>query len=181
MLVTDLSQSPDVEVLSTDRLVQILGSMTKLEDRQISVRHRPGSGQARRRQARHAGSYIKAARRFASTSSCRMREREDPLDRARRCGQRSDLFPTMDDLTRRLKARLPKRPGRPCSAACLETGAPRRAWRSIAISRTSRPRRWKPTGITPPASSSRSARATTAPCRSSKRRPRSIRTSRSPT
>ena len=27
MLVTDLSQSPDVEVLGTDRLVQILGAM----------------------------------------------------------------------------------------------------------------------------------------------------------
>jgi hypothetical protein len=36
MMVTDLSQSPDVEVLSTDRLVQILGSMERLDDKVIS-------------------------------------------------------------------------------------------------------------------------------------------------
>jgi hypothetical protein len=36
MLVTDLSQSPDVEVLGSDRLVQILGDMKRLDDRQIS-------------------------------------------------------------------------------------------------------------------------------------------------
>jgi hypothetical protein len=36
MLVTDLPQSPDIEVLGTDRLVQILGSMKKLDDKVIS-------------------------------------------------------------------------------------------------------------------------------------------------
>jgi len=36
MLVTDLSQSPDVEVLPTDRLVQILGDMKRQDDRAIS-------------------------------------------------------------------------------------------------------------------------------------------------
>ena len=36
MLVTDLSQSPDVEVLGTDRLVQILTQMKRQDDRQIS-------------------------------------------------------------------------------------------------------------------------------------------------
>jgi hypothetical protein len=36
MMVTDLSKSPDVEVLSTDRLVQILGSMERLDDKVIS-------------------------------------------------------------------------------------------------------------------------------------------------
>src|SRR5204862_7953349 len=36
MLVTDLSQSPDVEVLPTDRLVQILTDMHRQDDKQIS-------------------------------------------------------------------------------------------------------------------------------------------------
>src|SRR5207244_12739587 len=36
MLVTDLSQSPDVEVLGTDRLVQILTDMKRQDDRVIS-------------------------------------------------------------------------------------------------------------------------------------------------
>jgi len=36
MLVTDLSQSPDVEVLGTARLVQILTQMKRQADRQIS-------------------------------------------------------------------------------------------------------------------------------------------------
>src|SRR5262249_46559730 len=36
MLVTDLSQSPDLEVLPTDRLVQILGDMRRQDDRVIS-------------------------------------------------------------------------------------------------------------------------------------------------
>src|SRR6185436_5558545 len=36
MLVTDLSQSPDVEVLGSDRLVQILTAMRRQDDRQIS-------------------------------------------------------------------------------------------------------------------------------------------------
>ena len=36
MLVTDLSQSPDVEVLGTDRLVQILTDMKRQDDQVIS-------------------------------------------------------------------------------------------------------------------------------------------------
>src|SRR5262249_50777873 len=36
MLVTDLSQSPDVEVLGTDRLVQILTEMRRQDDRVVS-------------------------------------------------------------------------------------------------------------------------------------------------
>src|SRR5207247_9180691 len=36
MLVTDLSQSPDVEVLGTDRLVQILIHMRRQDDRVVS-------------------------------------------------------------------------------------------------------------------------------------------------
>src|SRR5207248_2703311 len=60
MLVTDLSQSPDVEVLPTDRLVQILGDMKHGDDRVISfetvqeIARRAGVKQV------VLGSYVKA-------------------------------------------------------------------------------------------------------------------------
>lgn len=60
MLVTDLSQSTDVEVLSTDRLVQILRDLNKLEDRAISFE--TVQELARRAHVKHVllGSYVKA-------------------------------------------------------------------------------------------------------------------------
>ena len=105
MLVTDLSQSPDVEVLSTDRLVQILGSMNKLEDRQISFD--TIQEVARRAGVKNVmlGSFIKSGDAIrinlklqdAATGKILSTERVDAANEA-------SLFPTMDDLTRRLKA-----------------------------------------------------------------------------
>jgi len=107
MLVTDLSQSPDVEVLSTDRLVQILGSMNKLEDRQISSD--TIQEVARRGGVKHVmlGSYIKAGETIrinlklqdAATGRIISTERVDAVNEA-------SLFPTMDELTRKVKARF---------------------------------------------------------------------------
>ena len=107
MLVTDLSQSPDVEVLSTDRLVQILGSMQKLDDRVVSFD--TVQEVARRGGVKHVmlGSYIKAGDAIrinlklqeASTGKIISTERVDAPNEA-------SLFPTMDDLTRRLKAQF---------------------------------------------------------------------------
>ncbi len=107
MLVTDLSQSPDVEVLSTDRLVQILGSMDKLDDRQISFD--TVQEVARRAGVKHVmlGSYIKAGETIrinvklqeAATGRIISTERVDAANEA-------SLFPTMDDLTRKVKARF---------------------------------------------------------------------------
>jgi len=107
MLVTDLSQSPDVEVLSTDRLVQILGSMDKLNDRQISFD--TVQEVARRGGVKHVmlGSYIKAGETIrinlklqeAATGRIISTERVDAVNEA-------SLFPTMDDLTRKVKARF---------------------------------------------------------------------------
>ncbi len=37
MMVTDLSQSPDIEVLGTDRLVQILQELKRADDRVVSA------------------------------------------------------------------------------------------------------------------------------------------------
>ena len=107
MLVTDLSQSPDVEVLSTDRLVQILGAMKKLEDRQISFD--TIQEVARRGGVKHVllGSYIKAGETIrinvklqdAATGKIISTERVDAVNEA-------SLFPTMDELTRKVKERF---------------------------------------------------------------------------
>ena len=107
MLVTDLSQSPDVEVLSTDRLVQILGSLRKLDDRAVSFD--TVQEVARRAGVKHVmlGSYIKAGDAIrinlklqdASTGKILSTERVDAVNEA-------SLFPVMDDLTRRLKAQF---------------------------------------------------------------------------
>jgi serine/threonine protein kinase/tetratricopeptide (TPR) repeat protein len=107
MLVTDLSQSPDVEVLSTDRLVQILGSMDKLDAPQISFD--TVKEVARRGGVKHVmlGSYIKAGDvirinlklQDAETGKILSTERVDALNEA-------SLFPTMDELTKRLKAQF---------------------------------------------------------------------------
>jgi tetratricopeptide (TPR) repeat protein/TolB-like protein len=131
MLVTDLSQSPDVEVLSTDRLVQILGSMNKLEDRQISfdtVRE-----VARRGGVKHVmlGSYIKAGDAIrinlklqdAATGKIISTERVDAANE-------SSLFPTVDDLTRKLKARFAVPNSGTLSSLFSKPGAP-----SLALDR----------------------------------------------
>ena len=107
MLVTDLSQSPDVEVLSTDRLVQILGEIGKLDERSISSD--TIQEVARRAHVQHVllGSYVKAGEairinvRLQDAASGRIisTERVDAVNEA-------SLFPTMDDLTRRVKARF---------------------------------------------------------------------------
>jgi eukaryotic-like serine/threonine-protein kinase len=107
MLVTDLSQSTDVEVLSTDRLVQILRDLGKLEERTVDFE--TVQELARRAHVKHVliGSYVKAgdairiAVRLQDASNGRIisTERVDAPNEA-------SLFPTMDDLTRRVKTRF---------------------------------------------------------------------------
>lgn len=107
MLVTDLSQSTDVEVLSTDRLVQILRDLGKLEERTVDFD--TVQELARRAHVNHVliGSYVKAGDairinvRLQDASNGRIisTERVDAPNEA-------SLFPTMDDLTRRVKTRF---------------------------------------------------------------------------
>jgi serine/threonine protein kinase/tetratricopeptide (TPR) repeat protein len=107
MLVTDLSQSPGVEVLSTDRLVQILDSMNKLDDRAVAFD--TVQEVARRAGVKHVmlGSYIKAGEAIrinlkvqeASTGKILSTERVDAVNEAA-------LFQMVDDLTRRLRAQF---------------------------------------------------------------------------
>jgi tetratricopeptide (TPR) repeat protein/TolB-like protein/predicted Ser/Thr protein kinase len=107
MLVTDLSQSTDVEVLSTDRLVQILRDLGKLDERTFDSE--TVQEVARRAHVRHVvlGSFVKAGEtirinvRLQDAASGRIlsTERVDAPNEA-------SLFPTMDDLTRRVKTRF---------------------------------------------------------------------------
>src|SRR6478736_5154625 len=107
MLVTDLSQSPDIEVLGTDRLVQILGSLKKLDDRVVSFE--TVQEIAKRAGVQHVmlGSYIKSGDTIrinlklqdASTGKIISTERVEAVNEA-------SLFPMMDDLTHRLKEKF---------------------------------------------------------------------------
>jgi eukaryotic-like serine/threonine-protein kinase len=107
MLVTDLSQSPDVEVLPTDRLVQILGDLKRQDDRVFSsdtveaVAKRAGVNTV------VLGSYVKAGDTIrinvrlqeAGTGRILTAERVDAPTEA-------SLLATIDDLTRRIKSRF---------------------------------------------------------------------------
>ena len=107
MLVTDLSQSTEVEVLSTDRLVQILRDLGKLDQRAIDSE--TVQEIARRAHVKHVvlGSFVKAGETIrinvrlqdATNGRILSTERVDAPNEA-------SLFPTMDDLTRRVKTRF---------------------------------------------------------------------------
>jgi serine/threonine protein kinase/tetratricopeptide (TPR) repeat protein len=126
MLVTDLSQSTEVEVLSTDRLVQILRDLGKLDDRAISFE--TVQELARRAHVKHVllGSYVKAGDairinvRLQDAASGRIMstERVDAVNEAA-------LFSTMDDLTRRVKTRFVSDGTGPLSGLLSRPGAPK--------------------------------------------------------
>jgi serine/threonine protein kinase/tetratricopeptide (TPR) repeat protein/TolB-like protein len=104
MLVTDLSQSPDVEVLGTDRLVQILGSLRRQDDRQISFDTVQEVAKRAGVKSVILGSYVKAGDTIrinvklqdAATGRIVTAERVDAVNE-------STLLTTVDDLTRRIK------------------------------------------------------------------------------
>ena len=112
MLVTDLSQSPDVEVLGSDRLVQILGDMKHLDDKQISFETVQELAKRAGVKSVILGSYVKAGDTIrinvklqeAGTGRIVSSERVE-------AASESSLFTTVDELTRRIKNRfLPSSP-----------------------------------------------------------------------
>ena len=107
MLVTDLSQSPDVEVLGTDRLVQILTDMKRQDDKVDLVRHRAGTGPARRRQDRRPRQLHEVGRHDPHQhDAAGGRERKIVTsERVEAIGD-NNLFPMVDDLTKRIKAKF---------------------------------------------------------------------------
>ena len=123
MIVTDLSQSPDVEVLGTDRLVQILDDMKRQDDRADLVRHRAGDREARRRQERDPRQLRQGRRHDPHQRQAAGRgDRPDPHVGARRGGRANRTCSRPSTISRggsRAKfaaAAAPIRPGR-CSVA----------------------------------------------------------------
>jgi serine/threonine protein kinase len=107
MLVTDLSQSPGLQVLSTDRLYQILKEMNRLDERVTSlevvdeVAERAGAGTILLGSFMKAGDSIRINLRIQEAGSGRILTSE----RVEGVGE-SSLFPMVDDLTRRVKEKL---------------------------------------------------------------------------
>ena len=107
MLVTDLSQSPDLEVLPTDRLVQILGDMRRQDDLVVSfdtvqeVARRAGVKTIVLGSYVKAGDTIRINLKLQDAASGRLVTSE----RVEAAGE-SNLFPTVDDLTKRIKAKF---------------------------------------------------------------------------
>jgi serine/threonine protein kinase/tetratricopeptide (TPR) repeat protein len=107
MLVTDLSQSPDVEVLGTDRLIQILTDMKRQDDRVVAFD--TVQELARRAGVKSVllGSYVKAGETIRI--NIKLQEASTgkivTADRVEAIGE-SNLFSTVDDLTRRIKAKF---------------------------------------------------------------------------
>ena len=107
MMVTDLSQSPDLEVLGTDRLVQILTAMGRQDDKVISADVMQEVARRAGVKTVLVGSYVKAGDTIRI--NLKMQEalsgRIITSERVEANGE-SNLFPTMDELTRRIKSRF---------------------------------------------------------------------------
>ncbi|MBI3491852.1 MAG: tetratricopeptide repeat protein [Acidobacteria bacterium] len=107
MLVTDLSQSPDVEVLGTDRLVQILTDMKRQDDKVVSfdtvqeLAKRAGVKTVLLGSFVKSGDTIRINTKLQEVASGRIVTSE----RVEALGE-SNLFPTVDDLTKRIKAKF---------------------------------------------------------------------------
>jgi TolB-like protein/tetratricopeptide (TPR) repeat protein len=107
MMVTDLSQSPDLEVLGTDRLLQILTAMGRQDDKVISADVMQEIARRAGVKTVLVGSYVKAGDTIRI--NLKMQEgasgRIITSERVEANGE-SNLFPTMDELTRRIKSKF---------------------------------------------------------------------------
>ncbi len=107
MLVTDLAQSPDVEVLGTDSLYQILEEMNRLDDRVTSlevvqeVAERAGVSTVLLGNFVKAGETIRINVRLQEAKSGKVITSE----KVEGVGEDS-IFPMVDDLTRRMKSKF---------------------------------------------------------------------------
>jgi tetratricopeptide (TPR) repeat protein/TolB-like protein/predicted Ser/Thr protein kinase len=105
MMVTDLSQSPDVEILGTDRLHDILRDLHRQDDAVVSFD--TVQEIAKRAGVQHVliGGYVKAGDtiRITTTLQEAATGRIVSSDRVDAAGE-SGLFAVVDDLTRRIKA-----------------------------------------------------------------------------
>ena len=107
MLVTDLSQSPQIEVLGTDRLYQILKELNRLDERITSLDVVQQVAQKAGSQTVILGSFMKAGDQIRI--NLRVQEARSgrilATEKVEGVGE-SSLFPMVDDLTRRIKTRF---------------------------------------------------------------------------
>ena len=107
MLVTDLSQSPHIEVLGTETLYQILKEMDRLDEQAISLEVVQEVADRSRVANVLLGSFTRAGDKFRI--SARLQEAESgkiiTSERVEGTGE-SAIFPMVDDLTRRIKTEL---------------------------------------------------------------------------
>ena len=107
MIVTDLSQSVDIEVLGTDRLVQILQQLKRADDKVISaevieeIARRAGVDQVVVGSYVRAGDTIRISARLQDARTGRIVSAE----RVEGAGE-SGLFALVDELTRRFKTTM---------------------------------------------------------------------------
>jgi tetratricopeptide (TPR) repeat protein/TolB-like protein/predicted Ser/Thr protein kinase len=107
MLVTDLSQSPDIEVLGTDRLVQILTDLRHQDDRTIAFDTVRELAKRANVKSVVLGSYVKAGETIRINVKLQdaLSGRIVTADKVEAAGE-SNLFPTIDDLTKRIKTKF---------------------------------------------------------------------------
>jgi len=107
MLVTDLSQSPEMEVLSTDRLYQILKQMNRLEERITSFEVVQELANQANVNTVLLGNFVKAGDTIRI--NVRLQEARSgkilTTEKVEGIGE-SSIFPMVDDLTRRIKTRF---------------------------------------------------------------------------
>jgi eukaryotic-like serine/threonine-protein kinase len=107
MLVTDLSQAPDVEVLGTDRLLHILTQLNRQDARTVSfdtvqeIATRAGVNTVLLGSFVKSGATIRINAKLQDAASGRILD----VERAEASGD-ANLFPAVDELTRRIRAKL---------------------------------------------------------------------------
>jgi len=107
MLVTDLSQSPNIRVLGTDRLYQIMRDMNRLDERVTSFEVVQQVAERADVDTVLLGSFVKAGDTIRISIKVQEARSGEILtsDKVEGVGQ-SSLFPMVDDLTRRIKTRF---------------------------------------------------------------------------
>ena len=107
MLITDLSQSPNVRVLGTDRLYQILKEMKKLDERIVSFETVSDIAERGQVDTVVLGSFVKAGDTIRVSIKLQDAKTGDILaaERVDAEGQEK-LFAGVDELTGRIKVRL---------------------------------------------------------------------------
>ncbi len=111
MMVTDLSQSPDFEVMGTDRLVQILQDLRRVDDRVLPAEVVQEIASRGRVSNVLVGSYVKAGDviRISARLQDARTGRIVTAERVEGPGEAS-LFGLVDELTRRIKTTLTTSP-----------------------------------------------------------------------